>query len=310
MDYRNRQLLIVLLLLLTLTTILYWVIWGNRGKIEIYVPSPFSVSVEDFGRFECNALPCTIRLPFGERNMCLEKEDHYPICEIKRIIWRKSIIWSPTLQRTPYVIDEKEINIESEDSRALPPPPPKNPDITYAPEGLFYHKQTGELFQKDFFGKENLVTRFYNLSNVSLLEFGKNAIVYTNNEVFYVDTKKKKKKRIFMGEDIQVKAASDTFLFIFYKNGIVLLYSESEKTTTLPFIAEPNHVVSCRDNTLRYATKSADIVTFFEYNLSSEKSSILASAKFQKDFILQCGRNDNEIRIHFRDAPDKTIQLK
>jgi hypothetical protein len=43
MDYKNRQILIVVLFLGILAAILYWLVWGNRGVLEVSLSEPYSV---------------------------------------------------------------------------------------------------------------------------------------------------------------------------------------------------------------------------------------------------------------------------
>jgi hypothetical protein len=125
-----------------------------------------------------------------------------------------------------------------------------------------------------------------------------------------VDTKKRKKKRLLKGKNIQIQLLDDESVLVFENEKITRLFPKSEVMIELPFVAEQEHIIKCNANTLRYSTTAAGITTFFEYDIRKEITRILTSAKINQDFSLQCGKNANEIRIDFSESSDQIIRLQ
>jgi hypothetical protein len=285
---------------------------GNRGVLEVSLSEPYSVTIEKFGRFLCEESPCHLRVPFGKKTVCIEKEGFYPICEEKKIAWQKTLLWAPTLTREPFLLNAEEIYIEddSQKPKTVPPPPPLNDSQILIVENYHYNKKTGELFQKTIFGEQKLITRFYQLPELNIMPIGKNVLAFTEKEIFFVDTKKRKKKRLLKGKNIQIQLLDDESVLVFENEKITRLFPKSEVMIELPFVAEQEHIIKCNANTLRYSTTAAGITTFFEYDIRKEITRILTSAKINQDFSLQCGKNANEIRIDFSESSDQIIRLQ
>ncbi len=304
---QNKQFLLVIFILFILSGILYWVIWGNRSELIVQEEVPFQISVENFRRYDCRENPCHMKIPRGKKKICIKKTGYYPLCKNFLLPWRKITSWIPNLKRIPRIIGDKgEIDIEpkGKQEESLSSYHENTQEKKYS-----FSNETGELFFISEQGEKQHITRFFGIQNPNMIPYKKNLFLYTDTEVFYIETEKRKKTRIFTGTDITLQSYPFDLAIISADDKLMKFNNQSKTFALLPFSASLRHIASCGKNTIFYASQEENILSFYQYHLHSEKGTKITSAKGATNFTLECGSSDHEIRLIYENQDNKIIQF-
>lgn len=303
MTYQTKNLLRILLLLLFLIGVFGWLLYGNRGYVVINnLKSPYTLVVPEYRQFVCYDDKCRFALPFGERQVCIQKEGFFEDCARLTIPWRKQLEYAPQLQRIPSLSQDKApISIEP-DAEAIDADPLRT--VTADGKEYFFQADTGQLRRgsPQDVPSSKLIATFFQLSGVALTALENDIIVATQSEIFLVDTDRFSRQRIYAGTDISFAPLSAEYLAIAEADRLFLYRRSDEVITRLPFFTKPTWLALCDANSLivsRMTEKNTE-TGFYRYDFVTGNETPITSATLHAaDFSMECADEPEAVRLVF-----------
>ncbi|QQS59809.1 hypothetical protein IPN35_02990 [Candidatus Peregrinibacteria bacterium] len=294
MKEQNRKLLIAILIFLAFVGILWWFFWGNRGMLSISGNPPFLVDASHFRTFSCTENPCLLHIPQGERRFCLSKKNYEAACEEMSIPWRKTISWSPVLQKIPM--------LSPLSPEKIPKPQNDTLSVSLLDKSQYqFQKENETVVHLLPNGETEKIGKFFNINPLSLLPFGNDLLLQTPDKLFLILVQKKRKYEIASGKDMLVRVMSPEILF-FEKEDTLFSFTKTDiLPKKLPFFFPLDHIALCKEDALFFSDIKNEEARFGSMDISGERIREIFHGKLssKKEFRLECGENENELLILF-----------
>jgi len=302
---RQTRILSLILIPLFLVGLLLWLTLYNRGTLTINLSEPFLVDAKSFARISCEESPCSLEIPFGEREICLEKEGYFPVCQTFFLALWKEENWKPDLKRIPVLS-------ESETREISPPNSLTDLEKRFAgwssvttEFGRFYafNKLTNDLLEFSHEAEGSLVASFLPLKNPTLSAWGENILVKDEGILYFVDHKRHKKQILFEGKNPTFRVLSPKRILIEDKGEVFVYEPLWILPRKLSFAENIDHTALCNDQWL-YATTQEGVAFFFRRALdATEEGESIASVHMPGGyFFLECGEKEDTLRIISSDS--------
>lgn len=243
--------------------------------------------------FSCEENPCILHIPKGKQKICIRKENYEEICEEIVIPWKKTLSWSPLLQRLPTLNTLQPENI----------PQTQNPSLTArSDDGTLYQfqKENGKISRISPNKETENITAFSNLDPIALLSFGDDLLLQTPTNVFLILTRNKRRYEIDSGKETKLRVLSPDLLFL-EKGSVLFSFSKKDVIPQkLPFFFPIDQITLCQD-TLFFADVHGEEVTFGSMDSIGKVKQEIFQGKLgsTESFRLECGKDENELFILF-----------
>lgn len=288
---QNRQMLLLFLLFFVLGGTLFWLIIGNKSTLIVNIPQgAFSLDAKGYRTFDCPTRACQFSIPFGQRQFCVETEGYYPLCKNISLPWLKKYEWKPLLTKIP------EIKITAQKTQPYS-------NISH----FIWKKETKELFLIDSLGLEEFITKFYDTEDPVIVPFLKNAFLIFDREVFFVDTQKKQKNRIYEGENPKIRVLAPTVVFMKDNEKLLQFFADKKTFFPLDFTAKLNHIAWC-DNAFIYGKEKESHIDFYKKYKAYPPEKLVSLRNIPDNFFIGCGSYTRQIRLLFPDKNDYLLE--